>query len=167
MTWSLVASSWFFEASAVLASASFWSTLLLRSSEAPHVEAETGSIVIRQSTEAFRRISFPWSLARAVHTWKYDALFTHGFVPCSLVSGVWVCLRSAESWILREMPWCFWAQCLARLWLLVLSECCLRHRETLWLLPQYLDRQWIHILRQCLAFACNFALFLLRSGVES
>ena len=77
----------------------------------PHVEAETGSIVIRQSTEAFRRISFPWSLARAVRTWKYGALFTHGFVPCSPVSGVWVCLRSAESWILREMPWCFWARC--------------------------------------------------------
>ena len=49
------------------------------------------------------------------------------FVPCTPVSGVRVCLRSAESWILREMPWCFWAQCLARLWLLVLSECCLRN----------------------------------------
>ena len=31
------------------------------------------------------------------------------------------CLRSAENWILREMPWCSGAQCLA-------SECCLKNK---------------------------------------
>ena len=46
----------------------------------------------RQSTEAFRRISFPWFLARDVRTWKYGALFPYGFALGSPVSGVRVLL---------------------------------------------------------------------------
>ena len=49
-------------------------------SDQPPVGAEPGSIVTRQSTEAFRRISFPGFLARAVRTWKYGALFDYGLV---------------------------------------------------------------------------------------
>ena len=77
------------EVSVVLASASFWSTLLLRGKRSSR-PWELGSIVTRQSTEAFRRISFLGFLARAVRTWKYGALFLFGFVSGSHASCVWV-----------------------------------------------------------------------------
>ena len=70
------------------------------------MEAELGSMVtsVYGGFQEFR----PSTVAAcAVRTWKF---------------GVWCfgyCLRSAGNRILRELPWCSGAQCLA-------SECCLR-----------------------------------------
>ena len=70
--------------------------------EEPPVGAEPG-VISRQSAEAFRRFSFPGFLARAVHTWKYGALFP---LPSYLavtrpVSGC--CIWNTEIGILREI----------------------------------------------------------------
>ena len=60
---------------------------------------------MRQSTDAFLKLSHPWFLARAVRTWKYGALFLPGLfqkVACS-VSGC--CSAEYNALILREMFW--------------------------------------------------------------
>ena len=154
----------------VLASASFWSTLLLRSSEAAacggrdgvhrHPAVYGGLLKYFAFFAALRAALF--ALGNMVH---YFLLALYQAVLCPVFE---CCMWSAESWILREMPWCSGAQCLARLWPHVLSDCCdWIYRETLWLLPQCLARQWIHFLHQYLAFERNFAHFLRGRGLES
>ena len=91
MTWGLAASSWFFETSVVLASAVLFLVcpLTQRPLKQPLVEAELGSIIMIQSTDALGRFFCP-GFARAVRTWKFCASFPHGLVLGSPVSGVWV-----------------------------------------------------------------------------
>ena len=92
-------------------------------SSAAAYEAEPGPLS-RQSTEAFRSISFPWFLARAVRTWKCGALFLYGLVPCSPVSGVLVLLveyreldhLARNAWLdcgymICISTWHFWTIC--------------------------------------------------------
>ena len=77
------ASSWLLEASVVLASASFWFTLLLRGKQSSRLWRLSWGL--HTSTEAFRRISFPEFLARAVRTWKkvhYFLKVSNLAVPC-------------------------------------------------------------------------------------
>ena len=74
----------------MLASASFWSTLLFRKqAEQPPVEAEPGPshVSLRRLSEEFPFLGF---LARAVRNWKYGALFPYGLIFGSHVSCVWV-----------------------------------------------------------------------------
>ena len=98
--------------------------LTWRQAEQPPVVAEPGSIVMRQSTVAFRGISFPRFLARA--------------------------LRTLEMWCIISLWPCFWqlrVRCLG-------VACGLRKigffaRSAL-TREQCLAQQWIHVLHQCL-----------------
>ena len=103
------------ETSVVLASASFWSTLLHRGKRSSHLW-ELGPahrhVSERQLSEEF---PFPWFLARAVRTRNvvhYFLLASYLAVPCLVFV---CCLWSTENWTL-------WAQCLARLWIHVLHQ---------------------------------------------
>ena len=97
----------------VLASASLWSTLLLSGKRCSRLWwLSWGAVVTRQSTEAFEELPFLgllalFALGNMVH---YCLLTLYLAVLCAVFE---CCLWSAGSWILREMPWCFWAQCLS------------------------------------------------------
>ena len=73
------------EVSVVLASASFWSTLLTSGKQSSRLCRGPSS---RQSTEAFRSISCPGFLARAVRTCEFGALFLYALVSCSHACGI-------------------------------------------------------------------------------
>ena len=93
----------------------------------PHVEAETGSIIIRQSTEAFEEFPFLilllalFALGNMVH---YFFMALYLAVVCPVFG---CCLWSTVNWILWVMRWCSRVHCLARFWQHVPSECCLRN----------------------------------------
>ena len=115
--------------------------------------AEPGSIAIRQSTVAFKRISFPGSLARAVRTWNVGALFPCGLVFGSHASCVWVlhvqCSEldsSGNSAVTR-------AQCLTRQWRHVLHQCLALVDE----LHTFSTAKWTRILR-CSVFSLGIVL---------
>ena len=107
------------------------------------MEAETGSIIIRQSTEAFEELPFLglllalFAFGNLVH-YYFMALYLAVLCP---VFGC--CLSSPENWILWVMPWCSGVHCLARSWLHVPSECCLYSVGSIGRLSGYWRNAWL------------------------
>ena len=113
----------------------------------------------RQSTMAFRSISsFHSCSLRCSHLEIWCSYFLMALYHGSPVSSVWVLLMECRELDSSGDDVMLWGR---NAWLdfghMFLSECCLKNTvldlsETLWLLPQCLARQWVHIPASVLGF---------------